>query len=433
MTDQEQNVSVVESPAAADGRPSAARVPCRACGQEGLKVVLSLGRTPLANALLSEAQLGEPEETYPLDLAFCPGCSLVQITETVPPETLFREYFYLSSFSETMVRHAEKIAARLVAERALGPGSLVVEVASNDGYLLQFYKRAGVPVLGVEPATNIARVAEEERGVPTLCDFFGAELAARLAAEGRRADVIHANNVLAHVADLNGVVEGFARLLKDDGVAVIEAPYVKEMIDGVEFDTIYHEHLCYFSLTALDRLFRRHGLLIKDVELLPIHGGTLRIFAGRDAGGGGARSGAVARLLEEERAWGVDREEFYAGFGAKVERLRQDLVSLLRRLKAEGKRVAVYGASAKGSTLLNYFRLGGDVLDFVADRSTVKQGRYTPGTRLLISPPDRLLEEMPDYCLLLTWNFADEILEQQREYRERGGRFIIPIPEVRVV
>jgi SAM-dependent methyltransferase len=430
MTNEEQNVSVAEL--STEGGTPAVHVACRACGREGLKVVLSLGRTPLANALLSEAQLDEPEETYPLDLAFCAGCSLVQITETVPPETLFREYFYLSSFSETMVRHAERIATRLVGERGLGAQSLVVEVASNDGYLLQFYKRAGVPVLGVEPAANIARVAEEERGVPTVCDFFGEELAARLAAEGRRADVIHANNVLAHVADLNGVVEGFARLLKDDGVAVIEAPYVKEMIDGVEFDTIYHEHLCYFSLTALDRLFRRHGLLIKDVEMLPIHGGTLRIFAGKD-GGDGARSEAVKNLLEEERAWGVGREEFYAGFGAKVERLRQDLVSLLHRLKAEGKRVAVYGASAKGSTLLNYFRLGGDVLDFVVDRSTVKQGRYTPGTRLLISAPERLLEEMPDYCLLLTWNFADEILEQQREYRERGGRFIIPIPEVRVV
>ena len=438
MTNQEQNISVEEAPTAEDassivnGQSSVVPTPCRACGREGLGVVLSLGRTPLANALLSEGQLGEEEDTYPLDLAFCPGCSLVQITETVPPETLFKEYFYLSSFSETMVRHAEKIATRLVEERGLGAGSLVVEVASNDGYLLQFYKRAGVPVLGVEPATNIARVAEEERGVPTLCDFFGAELAARLAAEGRRADVIHANNVLAHVADLNGVVEGFARLLKDEGVAVIEAPYVKEMIDGVEFDTIYHEHLCYFSLTALDRLFRRHGLLIKDVELLPIHGGTLRIFAGK-GGDEAARAESVTKLLEEERAWGVDREEFYAGFGAKVERLRRELVSLLHGLKAEGKRVAVYGASAKGSTLLNYFGLGGDVLDFVADRSTVKQGRYTPGTRLLISPPARLLEEMPDYCLLLTWNFADEILEQQREYRERGGRFIIPIPEVRVV
>jgi SAM-dependent methyltransferase len=391
--------------------------------------VLSLGRTPLANALLGEEQLNEPEESFPLDLAFCPVCSLVQITETVPPEKLFREYFYLSSFSDTMLRHAEEIATRLTRERALGPDSLVVEVASNDGYLLQYYVREGVPVLGVEPATNIAEIARE-RGVATVCEFFGSELAEQLAAEGKRADVIHANNVLAHVADLNGVVSGFARLLKPNGVAVVEAPYVKEMIDRTEFDTIYHEHLCYFSLTALDRLFRRHGLVIRDAEVLPIHGGTLRIYAGVGEGG---QSPAVKSLLEEEERWGAGRFDFYRGFGEKVERLRQDLVSLLADIKSKGGSVAVYGASAKGSTLLNYFRLGRETLDFVVDRSTVKQGRYTPGTHLKIHPPERLLEEMPDYCLLLTWNFADEILAQQREYRERGGRFIIPIPEVKVV
>jgi SAM-dependent methyltransferase len=406
-------------------------ITCRSCGEGGLQGILSMGSTPLANALLDEGQLGGPEQTYPLDLVLCPACGLVQITETVPPEKLFSEYLYLSSFSETMLRYSEQIAARLVRERALGPGSLVVEVASNDGYLLQYYARAGVPVLGVEPAENIARVAERERGVPTVCDFFGESLARRLAAEGRRADVIHANNVLAHVADLNGVVRGFERLLKDEGVAVIEVPYVKEMIDNCEFDTIYHEHLCYFSLTALDSLFRRHGLVITDVERLSIHGGTLRIYAGKAAG---ARpSSSVEGLLAEEAEWGATGAEFYLGFGEKVERLRAGLLALLRELKSEGKRVAVYGASAKGSTLLNYFRIGRETLDFVVDRSEVKQGRYTPGTHLPIYPPARLLEEMPDYALLLTWNFADEILEQQAEYRRRGGRFIIPVPEVRVV
>lgn len=408
---------------------SVANEPCRSCGEIGLEEVLSLGRTPLANALLTTEQLDRPEETYPLDLVFCPRCSLVQITETVPSEKLFGEYLYFSSFSDTMVRHAEEVVERLVPSRGLGGESLVVEVASNDGYLLQYYKRAGIPVLGVEPASNVARVAEEERGIPTLTEFFGDDLARRLADDGRRADVVHANNVLAHVPDLNGVVEGIGLLLKDDGVAVIETPYVKDMLDRREFDTIYHEHLCYYSLMALDRLFGRHGLVIQDVERLPIHGGSLRVFAGK----GDERSPSVVRMLEEEAGWGVDRFESYRKFGAEVEKLRGELLALLDELKAQDKSIAVYGASAKGSTLLNYFGIGRETLDFVADRSTVKQGLYTPGTHLSICPPEKLLEDMPDYVLLLTWNFADEILEQQAEYRRRGGRFIIPIPELEIV
>jgi SAM-dependent methyltransferase len=401
---------------------------CRSCGCTKLESVLSLGRTPLANALLTENELTKPETTYPLELAFCPECSLVQITETVSPEILFREYVYFSSFSDTMLQHAENLSSALIGSKNLDAASLVVEVASNDGYLLRFYQREGVPVLGVEPATNIAAVAEQ-RGIRTICDFFDDDLASLLVEQGFKADVVHANNVLAHVPDLNGFVRGLRRLLKSDGVVVIEVPYVKDMIDRCEFDTVYHEHLSYFSLTALNALFARNELTIQKVERLAIHGGSLRIYAGRFT----KPDESVTRLLNEETAWGVNDLGFYNGFGARVEHLRDELVALLRKLKIEDKRIAVYGASAKGSTLLNYCRLGAETLDYVVDRSTAKQGLYTPGTHLKIYAPEKLLEDAPDYVLLLTWNFASEILEQQTEYRKRGGRFIVPVPSVRVV
>lgn len=388
-----------------------------------------MGETPLANRLLTAAQLDEPEPTWPLDLVWCPECSLVQITETVPAEAMFRDYAYFSSFSDTMVSHAKTIAQRLCADRDLQSEDLVVEVASNDGYLLQWYREAGIPVLGIEPARNIAEVAQNERGIPTISEFFGIELATELAEQGTHADVIHANNVLAHVADLNGIVSGFEKLLKPNGMVVVEAPYLKDLIDHIEFDTIYHEHLCYFSLTALDRLFKSHGMTIVDVERLEIHGGSLRIFAMKTAAAEVKQS--VVDLLAEESQW-VDDASFYMTFGQRVDELRTKLTKLLSDLRADGKRIAVYGASAKGSTLLNYFGIGQETLDYVVDRSTVKQKHYTPGTHLKIFDPEKLVEDQPDYCLLLTWNFADEILEQQKQYRENGGQFIIPIPEVRV-
>jgi SAM-dependent methyltransferase len=406
-------------------------VACRSCGSNKLAPILSLGKTPLANALLSKEQLGQPELTYPLDLVLCTVCSLVQITETVSSEQLFGEYLYFSSFSDTMLAHARALVERVIAERCLGATNRVIEVASNDGYLLQYYKEAGIQVLGIEPARNIAQVAQD-KGIDTLCDFFGSEIALRLAGQGKRADVIHAHNVLAHVSDLNGVVKGFETLLAPGGVVIVEAPYVKELIDRTEFDTIYHEHLCYFSLTALDSLFRRHALSITNVENVSIHGGTLRIFA-TPMTESVAVSESVKALLAQEAAWEAREPSSYREFSSNVERIRTQLRAVLRDLKKDGNTVAAYGASAKGSTLLNYAGIGRETLDFVADRSTVKQGRYTPGTHLPIYPAEKLLEAMPDYVLLLTWNFADEILEQQSEYRTRGGKFVIPVPTVRLV
>jgi SAM-dependent methyltransferase len=404
---------------------------CRSCGAGALIPVLSLGRTPLANGLLSSDALSSPEPRYPLELAICSECSLVQILETLPPEALFGDYLYFSSFSDAMTASAKELVARQIAERSLGSSDLALEIASNDGYLLQHYQAGGVRVLGVEPAKNVARVAIAQRGIPTLVEFFGLQSARELKQLGVAAAIVHANNVLAHVPDVNGFVSGIGEILRDDGVAILEFPYVKEMVDKCEFDTIYHEHLSYFSLTSVDRLFRRCGLDVWDVESLTIHGGSLRIFAAK----AGARpiGSRVVAMLEAEAAAGVALPEYYRDFSRRVSSLRDALRRFLSGLKAEGRTIAAYGAAAKGATLLNYFEIGTETLDFVVDRSPHKQGKFMPGVHVPVLPPQALLDRRPDYVLLLAWNFADEILQQQHEFRERGGRFIVPVPEPRVI
>lgn len=402
---------------------------CRSCGREPLETVLDLGTVPLANALLETPDQRDP--VFPLTLAFCPACSLVQIRQTIEPELLFGEYPYFSSFSETMLAHARAEAAMLTDRLGLCESSLVVEVASNDGYLLKNFVAAGIPVLGIEPAANIAAAAERA-GVPTLREFFGRDLAARLRAEGRRADVLIGNNVLAHVADLNGFVAGAALLLAETGCMVIEVPYVRCMIDNTEFDTIYHEHLCYFSLHALCALFGRHGLRVTDVERHEIHGGSLRVFC-RHEQAAAEPSDAVSSMLAQEQACGLVGAAYYRSFAGEVDRLRDDLLAELVRRKAAGQRLAAYGASAKGSTLMNSTGIDAGLLDFIVDRSTVKQGRFAPGNRLPILPPEALLERRPDAVLLLTWNFADEIIRQQRAYLAGGGEFIVPVPHLHTI
>ena len=376
--------------------------------------VLDLGLMPLSDGLLTEQQLAEHEPKYPLEFVFCPACSLVQILETVPPEKLFCEdYPYFSSFSDALLEHSRRNVLSLIKSRNLDGGSFVVELASNDGYLLKNYVEAGIGCLGIDPADGPAEVANKA-GVPTLCEFFTEKLARKLADERRRADVIHANNVLAHVADTNAFVEG---------------PYVRDLVDNCEFDTIYHEHLCYFSVTSLDRLFRRHRLFLNDIVRLSIHGGSLRLFVEPRED---VRE-PVKALLEQEKRLGVDNYAYYEKFSARVEQIRKDMRELLSQLKKQGKRIAGYGAAAKGAIMLNYIAAGTDLIEFVVDRNVHKQGKFMPGVHIPIYEPDKITRDMPDYVLILPWNFKDEIISQQSSFQERGGKFIIPIPKPQII
>lgn len=404
---------------------------CRSCGASGITPVLSLGEVPLANAFVELGALARPEPRYPLTLAFCSDCSLVQLLETVPMRATFRDYPYYSSFSETLLNHASELARRLIETHALSEAALVVEVASNDGYLLRNYAAAGIPVLGVEPAREIAQLAEREHGVRTVAEFFDDTLARKLGGEGLHATILHAHNVLAHVPDLNGFVRGIETLLDAAGTAVVEVPYVREMIDRNEFDTIYHEHLCYFSLTALSALCSRHGLSVAEVERVPIHGGSLRLFLSKV--GHGAPSSSVRALIDEEREWGVDGLAPYRDFATRAIEIMQAFRDLLSELRSQGHTIAAYGAAAKGTVLLNCSGVGGEVIDYVVDRNPRKQGRYMPGVHVPIYGPDKIMEAPPDYVVILAWNIAQEIMDQLEPYRRRGGRFIVPVPRPKIV
>jgi hypothetical protein len=402
---------------------------CRSCGHTALETFLDLGNLPVADGLIRPGQLENPDPRYPLVLALCPHCALVQILETVAPDLLFcNDYPYYSSVSDYWLDHCRRHAETLIRQRGLDGSSLVVEVASNDGYMLRNFAAAGIPVLGIDPATGPAGIARRA-GIETLDAFFSEALARGLRDEHGAADLVLANNILAHVADSRDLVAGLRTMIGGHGLISIEVPYVRDLIDHGEFDTIYHQHLCYFSLSSIINLLATADLTVLDVSRLPSHGGSLRVYAGI----GGQPSGAVSSLLAEENELGLNRLEYHTAFSARVRSIRDDLNALLAGIKEEGASIAGYGAAAKACTLLNFCGIDGSTIDFIVDRNPHKHGLFMPGVRLPIFGPERLLAEQPDYALLLCWNLADEILEQQREYRARGGRFIVPLPQLRIL
>ena len=406
---------------------------CRHCSAELHLVAADLGCTPISNEFLSADQLNGPEPFYPLRAFVCQNCRLVQLQDFFLSSDLFREdYAYFSSYSSAWLAHAERYAAAMMERWALGSGSRVVEVASNDGYLLQYFAAREIPVLGIEPSRSVAEVAMTERKIPTVVRFFGRDTAEELYAEGHSADLVAANNVLAHVPDINDFVAGFRVLLKPQGVATFEFPHLLNLLRLTQFDTIYHEHFSYLSLLAAERIFAEAGLRVFDVERLPTHGGSLRLFVCRTESDHRS-SEAVASVRADEAAAGLEGDAVYLAFEERVREVKRSLLKLLIGLKREGKTVVGYGAPAKGNTLLNYCGVGADMVDFTVDRSPHKQGKFLPGTRLPIYPPSKIDEVKPDYVLILPWNLEDEIKDALGHIRAWGGRFILPIPTPRIV
>lgn len=410
------------------GRNERAR--CIVCGREAVVEFLDLGTTALANKFLREEDLSLPEPKYPLRVGCCHECGHVQLTDGVPPIAMFEEYLYVSSPSDTLRTHLHALSDVIVDRFALGADDLVMDIGCNDGTLLDGFRRHGVKTLGVDPAKNLARLSEGE-GIDRYVGFFNSKTAPEIVETWGTPSVITATNTFPHIPELDDFVDGIKEALAPGGTFVIEAHYLVDLLDQAAFDTIYHEHVSYWALKPMTTLFARNGMQVVDAQRLPVHHGQLRVFVQR-RGEGDVQPG-VDEILEIERSRGIDRFETYEAFARRIHRIKQDLRQILGNIQAQGKRLAGYGAPAKGNTLLSFLGIGPDLLDYIADRSPLKQGRYTPGAHIPVVPPERLLADQPDYVLLLAWNFADEVLRQQAEYRRRGGRFIIPVPRVRVI
>jgi hypothetical protein len=408
------------------------RAKCRFCSEPLHDTVVDLGMSPLCESYVKPEKINAMEPFYPLHVLVCRSCWLVQLEQYVSAEEIFGEYAYFSSYSDSWVQHAKAYTEKMIQRFGFGAKNQVVELASNDGYLLQWFVKAGVPALGIEPAGNVAAAAEK-KGVTTLVRFFGTELARELAAQGKKADLLLGNNVLAQVPDLNDFVAGMSIALAPEGVLTMEFPHVMRLIDENQFDTIYHEHFSYFSLHTTQKIFAEHGLTLFDVEEIPTHGGSLRVYARHAADASKPVSPAVKALLDREERFGLTHAERYRAFTAQVEETKRSLLEMLIELKRDGKRVAGYGAPGKGNTLLNYCGIRTDFLDFTVDRNTYKQGLFLPGTHIPIFDPSEIAKRRPDYVLILPWNFKDEIMSQMAGIREWGGKFIVPIPQARIV